>query len=169
MSNDDDSGLRMPGGGGPPSPPPSDAFGFPTTNPTGTFGGPPSPKPNLYDMVGLRPAINPNPFKAADYRETFPGADGNEFNYTDNNAFSNTAPEPTAEDVFRRLDADGSGAVSRVELHYALTKLFDGQRDPADIERLLREADANGDGQIQLSEFVLVYQRELQRGIRTIG
>ena len=67
------------------------------------------------------------------------------------------------------MDADGSGAVSRVELHYALTRLFDGRRDPADIERLLREADVNGDGQIQLSEFVLVYQRELQRGIRTIG
>ena len=46
------NGLRMPGGGDPPSS-------------TGFFGGPP-PK-NLYEVVGLRPTINPNPFKPADY------------------------------------------------------------------------------------------------------
>lgn len=70
------------------------------------------------------------------------------------------------------MDADGSGTVDRVELHYMLSKLFDGTRSPPDIERLMQEADLNSDGKIQLAEFMAVYAREAAattRTIRTIG
>lgn len=62
-----------------------------------------------------------------------------------------------AEDVvkvFKRFDKDGNGAITRKELSEVLTALNPQVWDSATLERLMAPADKNGDGVLQLEEFV---------------
>lgn len=54
---------------------------------------------------------------------------------------------------FQRFDADSSGAISRDELGQVLKALDEAWSDES-IDQLLAQADASGDGQLQLAEFV---------------
>lgn len=55
--------------------------------------------------------------------------------------------------AFKRFDADGSGSVSREELSSILKTLDDTFDDEA-IDGLLVLADASGDGELQIEEFL---------------
>lgn len=55
--------------------------------------------------------------------------------------------------VFQRFDVDNSGAISREELGEVLKTLDDSWSDES-IDQMLAQADASGDGQLQLSEFM---------------
>jgi len=56
-------------------------------------------------------------------------------------------------EAFKRFDADGSGSVSREELSSILKTLDDTFDDEA-IDGLLVLADASGDGELQIEEFL---------------
>ncbi|KAL4447969.1 hypothetical protein ABPG75_005188 [Micractinium tetrahymenae] len=57
--------------------------------------------------------------------------------------------------AFLHFDKDNSGTISRDELREALRSSFAGSMDSeVEIERILKESDKNGDGQIDYNEFV---------------
>ena len=55
--------------------------------------------------------------------------------------------------AFKVFDDDGSGSISRAELHKAMTTLGDPLTD-AEVEEMIHAADMDGDGNINYSEFV---------------
>ena len=59
----------------------------------------------------------------------------------------------TVLEVFKRFDADGSGSLSREELSSVLKSLDESLDDDA-TDRLLVLADASGDGELQVAEFL---------------
>jgi Ca2+-binding EF-hand superfamily protein len=59
----------------------------------------------------------------------------------------------TIRTVFREWDTDGSQTISRDELEVVMKQLC-GHFSPADIEMLMNEADTNGNGVIDIDEFV---------------
>lgn len=62
-----------------------------------------------------------------------------------------------AEDVvkvFQRFDKDGNGVITRRELSEVLSALNPQVWDAASLERLMAPADKNGDGVLQIAEFV---------------
>lgn len=67
-------------------------------------------------------------------------------------------------EAFRLFDADGNGTISREELSAVFAEL--GTFSPEDIERLMREADRNGDGVVDFPEFVgwLAPAKQVMRG-----
>lgn len=75
------------------------------------------------------------------------------------------APNATAQcQVFRKYDADGSGALDKEELVAALTELgvleqVGAKRAGRALEQQLREADANGDGKVSWKEFGAFFNR----------
>ncbi|CAK9025209.1 unnamed protein product [Durusdinium trenchii] len=62
--------------------------------------------------------------------------------------------DKTVLDAFNRFDTDRSGSISRDELGEVLKTLESSQWDDASIDQLLTAADASGDGQLQIEEFV---------------
>lgn len=61
------------------------------------------------------------------------------------------------EAAFKMFDADNSGALSPDEIKDVLC--FDATVDPKEIDRIIREVDINGDGEIQFDEFCLMMQK----------
>jgi len=59
------------------------------------------------------------------------------------------------EEVFRQWDSDGNGFISKVELQAVILKLLPPGESltKADIDRLMVEADRNGNGRIEYHEF----------------
>jgi Ca2+-binding EF-hand superfamily protein len=55
--------------------------------------------------------------------------------------------------AFRLYDEDGSGTISRDELKNVI-ELIGESMDDSEMEELVREADVNGDGNINYQEFV---------------
>ena len=55
--------------------------------------------------------------------------------------------------AFRLLDTDGTGTISAVELRHIMTNLGEKLTDE-EVDEMLREADIDGDGQINYEEFV---------------
>ena len=58
---------------------------------------------------------------------------------------------------FEHFDKDNSGALSPDEIKDVLC--FDATVDPTEIDRIIREVDINGDGEIQFDEFCLMMQK----------
>ena len=64
-----------------------------------------------------------------------------------------TSSDEKILDVFKYYDKDGNGYVSARELRSIMTSLGELLTDQ-EIDELISEADANGDGQIDYDEFV---------------
>jgi len=58
--------------------------------------------------------------------------------------------EVTLEDVFNKIDRDGSGTLSAEELKHSLVELG---WDPRDVDAILKESDSNNDGTVDRDEF----------------
>lgn len=62
-------------------------------------------------------------------------------------------------EAFRVFDRDGNGFLSTAELRHVMTSI--GEKLTEDeINRLIKEADADGDGQINYSEFVNIIMQK---------
>eukprot|EP00747_Dinoflagellata_sp_TGD_P098456 gnl/TRDRNA2_/TRDRNA2_167459_c0_seq1.p1 gnl/TRDRNA2_/TRDRNA2_167459_c0~~gnl/TRDRNA2_/TRDRNA2_167459_c0_seq1.p1 ORF type:complete len:298 (-),score=53.35 gnl/TRDRNA2_/TRDRNA2_167459_c0_seq1:159-1052(-) len=71
----------------------------------------------------------------------------------DNTAYSRASNAAAISEAFRYFDLNGDGVVSRQELMSVLQELDAELFTPDNIDRLLAEADANGDGLIHYEEF----------------
>ena len=64
-----------------------------------------------------------------------------------------TDTEAEIKEAFRVFDKDGNGFISKAELSYVMTNL--GERlTVQEIDERIREADIDGDGQVNYEEFV---------------
>lgn len=62
-------------------------------------------------------------------------------------------------EAFRVFDRDGNGFLSTAELRHVMTSI--GEKLTEDeVNRLIKEADADGDGQINYSEFVNIIMQK---------
>ena len=61
-------------------------------------------------------------------------------------------PEKELKDAFNVFDSDHSGSIDRNELAQLMKKLGQALTD-AQIDSLMEEVDANGDGEISFEEF----------------
>jgi len=65
--------------------------------------------------------------------------------------------EPDSQDeireAFKVFDKDGNGFISAAELRHVMTNLGEKLTDE-EVDEMIREADINGDGQINYNEFV---------------
>ncbi|TFK68285.1 calmodulin-like protein [Pluteus cervinus] len=58
-------------------------------------------------------------------------------------------------EAFKRYDKDGNGRISKKELKEMMLSLGEKLSD-AQIDEMIREADANGNGEIELEEFIKI-------------
>merc|ERR1711988_1857567 len=58
-------------------------------------------------------------------------------------------------EAFKVFDKDGNGFISAVELRHVMTNLGEKLTDE-EVDEMIREADVDGDGQINYEEFVKV-------------
>ena len=63
--------------------------------------------------------------------------------------------ERELKEAFRVFDKDGNGFISAAELRHIMTNLGEKLTDE-EVDEMLREADIDGDGQINYEEFVKV-------------
>ena len=64
-----------------------------------------------------------------------------------------TSSDEKILDVFKSFDKDGNGYVSASELRSIMMSLGEILTD-VEVDEMIREADTNGDGQIDYDEFV---------------
>ncbi|XP_027714770.1 calmodulin-A-like [Vombatus ursinus] len=64
-----------------------------------------------------------------------------------------TDSEEEIREAFRVFDKDGNGLVSAAELRHVMTKLGEKLTDD-EVDEMIREADVDGDGQVNYEEFV---------------
>ena len=64
-----------------------------------------------------------------------------------------TDSEEETLEAFKVFDKDGSGFISKAELIHVMANLGEKLSD-GEIDEMIREADVNGDGQINYEEFV---------------
>ena len=62
-------------------------------------------------------------------------------------------PDEGLETLFHEIDADGSGSISEQEMAKAIDKLYGEPLKPQLVAQMMKAADTNNDGQIQLEEF----------------
>jgi len=61
--------------------------------------------------------------------------------------------EDEIKEAFKVFDKDGTGSISAAELRHVMSNLGEKLTD-AEIEEMVREADVNGDGQVNYDQFV---------------
>ena len=74
-----------------------------------------------------------------------------------------TALRAKLKEIFDKFDADGSGAVSTVEMG-RMIKMLDLQMTSEEIVGLMVDADPDGSGEIDFEEFVLVLKEQIAAG-----
>lgn len=67
-------------------------------------------------------------------------------------------PEQDMRDAFKVFDKNGDGVITATELRYVMTNLGEKMTDE-EIDEMLREADTDGDGQIDYQEFVAMMMK----------
>ena len=72
---------------------------------------------------------------------------------------SGLRPSMSHREAFGVLDQDGSGTISASELKSALIKGGSSQVSEEEIQSLISQVDANGDGELQLDEFEVLWKR----------
>ena len=65
--------------------------------------------------------------------------------------------------VFDKFDADASGHVSTAEMT-AMLKEINVQKTPAEIAKMMKDADPDGSGEIDFEEFVAAVQKQMASG-----
>ncbi|KAJ1934616.1 hypothetical protein FBU59_005642 [Linderina macrospora] len=63
--------------------------------------------------------------------------------------------DPELRAAFKKFDKDGNGVIDATELRDAMVSMGE-QVTEEDVERMLKEADADNDGQINFREFVKI-------------
>ena len=63
----------------------------------------------------------------------------------------------SAKKLFAKYDADGSGYISRDEFTAVIEERYKAKCDPKEVDRMLKIADRNNDGQIEFEEFVKAF------------
>jgi calmodulin len=66
-----------------------------------------------------------------------------------------TDSEEEIKEAFKVFDKDGNGFISAAELRHVMTNLGEKLSD-VEVDEMIREADVDGDGQINYEEFVKV-------------
>ena len=61
--------------------------------------------------------------------------------------------EEIVEAAFKVFDKDGNGFISAAELRHVMTNLGEKLTDE-EVDEMIREADVDGDGQVNYDEFV---------------
>ena len=69
------------------------------------------------------------------------------------NKMKDTDSEEEILEAFKVYDKDGNGFISKAELIHVMANLGEKLSD-GEIDEMIREADVNGDGQINYEEFV---------------
>ncbi|KAJ7883401.1 calmodulin [Mycena olivaceomarginata] len=64
-----------------------------------------------------------------------------------------TDSEEEIKEAFKVFDKDGNGCISAAELRHVMTNLGEKLSDN-EVDEMIREADVDGDGQINYEEFV---------------
>ncbi|CAE8709385.1 unnamed protein product [Polarella glacialis] len=72
-----------------------------------------------------------------------------------------TDTEEELIEAFKVFDRDGNGFISAAELRHVMTNLGEKLTDE-EVDEMIREADVDGDGQINYEEFVKMMMEELQ-------
>ena len=86
-------------------------------------------------------------------------ADGNgtidfqEFLIMMHRKMKDTDSEEEIKEAFKVFDKDGNGFISAIELRHVMTNLGEKLTDE-EVDEMIREADVDGDGQIDYQEFV---------------
>ena len=69
--------------------------------------------------------------------------------------------------AFSIFDADGSGQIDREEIRGMMREMGECNMGEEDFEKVLKDMDLDGDGQISYEEFSVVLTRELnENGFR---
>ncbi|PAA88635.1 hypothetical protein BOX15_Mlig028917g1 [Macrostomum lignano] len=79
-------------------------------------------------------------------------------------------PQAVRDDLmasFQKLDKDNSGYIERDELHDAIFGSGNSALTEKEFDKLMREADANGDGKIDYSEFLSTLMTDITKMIET--
>ncbi|URD79388.1 hypothetical protein MUK42_05203, partial [Musa troglodytarum] len=74
-----------------------------------------------------------------------------------------TDSEEELKEAFRVFDKDQNGFISAAELRHVMTNLGEKLTDE-EVDEMIREADVDGDGQINYEEFVKVMMAKLGTG-----
>jgi calmodulin len=61
--------------------------------------------------------------------------------------------EDEIREAFKVFDKDGNGFISAAELRHVMTNLGEKLTDE-EVDEMIREADVDGDGQVNYDEFV---------------
>jgi len=61
--------------------------------------------------------------------------------------------DASLEKLFKELDGDASGHVSRAEMEAAITKMYGKPLEPHLVDQMMKAADTDGDGEISYDEF----------------
>merc|ERR1712125_189784 len=100
---------------------------------------------------------NPTPAELQDMINEV-DADGNgtidfpEFLSLQARKMKDTDTEEELVEAFKVFDRDGSGCISAAELRHVMTNLGEKLTDE-EVDEMIREADVDGDGQINYEEF----------------
>ena len=70
-----------------------------------------------------------------------------------------TDSEEKTKEVFRLFDKDGNGFISPAGLRHFMTTIGDKLTDE-EVDKIIREADIDGDGRVNYEEFVKMMKEE---------
>uniref|UniRef100_A0A0E0MUP0 EF-hand domain-containing protein n=1 Tax=Oryza rufipogon TaxID=4529 RepID=A0A0E0MUP0_ORYRU len=77
-----------------------------------------------------------------------------------------TDSEEELKEAFRVFDKDQNGFISAAELRHVMTNLGEKLTDE-EVDEMIREADVDGDGQINYDEFVKVMMAKLESRLKS--